>query len=614
MSRMPTTPLDVRVAMDTDIGRKRKQNQDAIGHLVPSDPAQFEALGQIFVLADGVGGLAGGDLASQYAVSTIISSYYEQEDGDPADRLARAIAEANNVIYAQGQDQDAPGKMATTVVCAVVCGSSLIIGSVGDSPAYLMRSATARKLTLDHNVETMQREAGTPLADGDPTAHKLVRALGKEPSVKVDIISGRVRDGDHVVLCSDGLTRYVSPEEIEQTVATRAPERAVKALIQTANERGGADNISVIVLRIAAIEELVLAGAVGESDPIEDYLAVADPYRSSPRAPDADLIDRDSARARRAARTRRATQLEQTDNPLADLLALLRSNIVITAAGLTAVGAVFIIIMLAVTTLGGGDDDGTEAPAAPAGPTQDHTATAQLAASATSQIAAVQTNDALAEDNWFRVQPGDPVPAFAAPDVNAEEATPLEPGAAYLIQGVDTEAWNGPWYWVVDNQGVELRWVNGPSLHQRVLLVSSTGEPLPQDQQPTDIPPGIETPTPQPTPEPVTPSPASDTTDTPGEAAPETPAAPGTPTATVPVAYAAEAWEPGIVVFAQADFLLRPMPSLSSDETNAVTMGEPATVMQGPVSADGHWWWRLRFDDGRTGWVAQPLLSFNPVN
>jgi serine/threonine protein phosphatase PrpC len=153
MSQSPAPSLVVNVAMETHIGRQRQQNQDAIGHLVPPDPAVLDELGQIFVLADGVGGLKGGDLASQYALSTIISSYYDQPEGTPADRLARAIAEANNIIYDEGQAQDTP--MATTIVAAVVRGHDLIIGSVGDSPAFLIREGRPRKLTLDHTVAAL---------------------------------------------------------------------------------------------------------------------------------------------------------------------------------------------------------------------------------------------------------------------------------------------------------------------------------------------------------------------------------------------------------------------------------------------------------------------------
>jgi serine/threonine protein phosphatase PrpC len=177
MSQTPAQPIAVTVAMDTDVGQQREHNQDAIGQLVPPEPEVLAELGQIFVLADGVGGLTGGDLASQYAVSTIIGSYYEQEDGDPPDRLARAIAEANSVIYAEGQEQNPPVIMATTVVVAVLRGRDLIIGSVGDSPAFLMRDAEARKLTLDHTVEELagrNRRDGRHAAAGrgHPGAHR----------------------------------------------------------------------------------------------------------------------------------------------------------------------------------------------------------------------------------------------------------------------------------------------------------------------------------------------------------------------------------------------------------------------------------------------------------
>ena len=129
--------------------------------------------------------------------------------------------------------------------------SDLIIGSVGDSPAYLIRDTRPRKLTLDHITQTPSHDAETPPANGENAKPKLVRALGVAPSVKVDIITGRVRDGDVVVLCSDGLTRYVTPEEIERTVSELPVIDAARVLIETANERGGADNVSVIVLRLA---------------------------------------------------------------------------------------------------------------------------------------------------------------------------------------------------------------------------------------------------------------------------------------------------------------------------------------------------------------------------
>ncbi len=646
MDQMPSLLLDVSVAMDTDPGRKRKGNQDAIGQMVPTDPEVLARLGQIFVLADGVGGLSGGDLAAQYAVSTIIGSYYEQEEGDPPDRLARAIAEANNVIYAEGQDQDTPRTIATTVVAAVIRGRELIVGSVGDSPAFLMRDASARKLTMDHTVETMRREAGDPLDDGDPTGRKLVRVLGSSPSVKVDIISGPVREGDCIVLCSDGLTRYLTPEEIEQTVATLSPARAVKALIQLANDRGGADNISVIVLRLSGDGALAPDVSPAAAD------RPAAPAGARVEAASGRVADRmmgatlSGARARRRARELRRQAGGFGDNPLVELWELLRGNTMTTIAALVILLVLFVLVML-LANLGRDDeaasgalpgvteellregDEADEADAADEG--EGPTATLQGHAAATAQAQAMLTTDALqveeanraatiaaltltpappsgpqmGEKVWFRVLDGDPVPAYSDPRPDAESATPLEPGSAYLVQGVDAEAPNGPWYWVVDNLGAELRWVSGPSLHRRIVAISPSGEPLPDEEQPPDIPPrGVPGGTPEPPPLPAASAGTADSSD----ATEAVQLAAPTPTGAIP--YVAELWDSGVGVVLKEDLALREIPSLGGAELDTATAGETAVITQGPVAADDHWWWRLSFEDGRTGWVAQPLLGY----
>ncbi|WP_119068338.1 PP2C family protein-serine/threonine phosphatase [Aggregatilinea lenta] len=640
MGQTPSLLLDVSVAMDTDPGRRRKGNQDAIGQMVPSDADTRARLGQLFVLADGVGGLSGGDLAAQYAVSTIISSYYEQETGDSQERLARAIAEANQVIYAEGQDQETPRTIATTVVAVVIRGRELIVGSVGDSPAFLLRDAGARKLTMDHTVETMRREAGLPVDENDPAGRKLARVLGNAPTVKVDIISGPVRDGDSVVLCSDGLTRYLSPEEIEQTVATLSPARAVRTLIQVANERGGADNISVIVLRLAVDSTSTdMAGAT-----LETWDESADPVQTRAEAGLAPMPERASgngtsaARARRRERQLRRQRGETDDNPLVELWKLLRGNTMSTLAALVVLLVVFMMIMLLVNNLGGDDEPrvivipgGTEQ-ATSSGSSSDggvspQTATARVINAATAQAQAMQTTDALqmadanraatsaaltltpappsgpqmVKDTWFRVLDGDPIPAFSDAAIDAEEATALEAGSAYLVQEVDASAPNGPWYWVVDNLGSELRWVNGPSLHQRIVAISASGDPLPDDQQPQDISPRDAATTPQ-----ALPLPSTEGT----EAAIEGALTPGEPTPTSAIPYAAEVWESGVTVVVKEDLALRDIPSLLGMEVSTAVTGETGTIVQGPSAADGHWWWQVRVDDERVGWVAQPLLGY----
>ncbi|HEX3053613.1 MAG TPA: protein phosphatase 2C domain-containing protein [Aggregatilineaceae bacterium] len=633
MNQSPSLALTVRVAMYTDIGRKRKQNQDAIGHLVPADPGVLDRLGQIFVLADGVGGLTGGDLASQYAVSTIISSYYEQSEGDPPERLARAIAEANSVIFAEGQGQEVPTIMATTVVAAVIRGRELIVGSVGDSPAYLMRDADVRKLTLDHTVEAMQREAGNPLPEGDPQGRKLVRALGSQPSVKVDIITGRVRGGDQVVMCSDGLTRYAPPDEIERTAATLTPERAVKTLIQMANDRGGADNISVILLKLAdedstqALandkwgsgfrEAVVPATPLDLGHTVMHQPAVVQPYGTPPMPPPAE-------------------------SPLRDFWRLIRGNWLVTIISFAVVLVAFVVVMLVIASTGG--DKGDESPAQVV--TQfsdaDRTATMQVranqtqsagtatrvvqlentqAAFAATSVALTQTpappsGPRLSEGMWFKVLEGDPIPAFVPDDsgqppdlshiTDEQRATALATDETFRVVTADEHAPNGFWYLVLDASGREERWVNGPSLHQRIVAVDASANPLPADQQPIDMTPARLSPTPSPTLAVMPTSPSTSIPVTPGGSVTTTSAADPTPD------YELQDWE-GQRVYPQMDFHLRQTASLQGDEIDLVLVNEAALVIGGPIQQDGHWWWQIRLDDGRVGWAAQPVLSFSPV-
>ena len=629
MSQASATTLLVRVAMKTDAGQQRQQNQDAIGHLLPTDPDVLERLGQVFVLADGVGGLSGGDLASQYAVSTIISSYYEQEDGDPPERLARAIAEANQMIFAEGHAQESPVTMATTVVTAVVRGSELVVGSVGDSPAYLIRDGDPRKLTRDHTLEEQQRESGQPLSEG---GRRLVRALGVTSTVKVDIITGRVRDDDVVVLCSDGLTRYVDAEAISALTASFPVERAVNTLVETANARGGADNISVIVLRLEDTEELARLPFI--RDPMEDW--------GRPRRVERARIPQpeDGAPAREARPPRTPTPL---DKLLHDVWQLARANVLWTAIAMSVLLVVFVVIMLLVADTNSGGSPVVPAPTTL--PAQDQTSTARVIATATARVSAVQTEDAalaataaqsarqtltppspiptsgpqLLSGMWFRVLEGEPIQTYTEPRMDVEVATPLTPDMTYRVSQVTHTGPSGPWYQVVDNQGAEVRWVNAPSLHQRIVAVGENGLPLPDDQQPEDVPlPGSESPTPSPVETgtlAASRSPAPETSATPGPTStPITPAATPTgptltPSITPTISYGEQLWEVGTTVVLLDTLNLCRVPDVSACDMGQANRDEEGTIVNGPEAGGEHWWWEIEFQDGRSGWIAQVLLA-----
>lgn len=604
MSQSSAAPLLVSVAMHTDVGKQREQNQDAIGHLTPEDPVILGRLGRLFVLADADEALARSDLASQYAVSTILSSYYEQEQGAPPERLARAIAGANNVIYAESQESGV--EMAATVIGAVVRGHDLILGTVGDSPVYLVRDGAPRRLTPELPARKLLSE-GAFGEEGEPALK-----LGVSHSAQVDIITGRVRAGDVVLLCSDSLARYITPQEMAQTVIEQPAEQAARTLVALANERDGSDDVSVIVLCLSEDSELARLPHI--PNPMEAWGV---PRRSERMRP-----------AEAAAPT--ASGAQTAASLLGVVYRLLRGNTVLTGVSMVVALVLFVLLMLVISSRGDEKKAPPKAtPIPPAALTQTVTAgqqrTAQAVAQATSDAVLAATSAEAARLTltpptpvptsgpqmetglWFKVLPGDPIPAFDAPDLHAEPLTALEPGSNYHVSSVNREANAGPWYQVVDNLDEEIRWVNGPSLHARIVVVNDAGDPLPDEAQPLDVPPpgpdGAPAPTRTPA-ETVTPRPMQSGT-------PETPVSPLTPTSTTrpSISYSVESWGVGTMVVLKMDLDLCRIPDVLACDVGSASEGEIGTIVQGPVPAGEHWWWEVEFQDGRAGWVAQALLK-----
>ncbi len=608
MSQPSAAPLVVRVAMHTDVGKEREQNQDAIGYLVPDDPVVLGRLGQLVVLADADETLARSDLASQFTVSTILESYYNQEQGAPPERLARAIANANSVIYAEAQESGQP--MAATVLSAVVRGHDLVLGTVGDAPVFLIRDGALRRLTPELPARAMLSESVLDEA-GEPAL-----VLGVSRSAQVDIITGRVRPGDTLVLCSDSLARCVAPEEITQTVMDLPTEQAAEALVALAKEGDGAGDISVIVLGLS--EDQDLTGLPRIPDPLEAWGRSRRPERA-----------RATGAAVPAPAEGRESGAQQAAVWLAGLWRLVRGNTMLTGVSMAVALVLFVLLMMAIASLGGDEDATPKAtPIPPAALTQTVTVaqqiTAQAVAQATSDAALAATSAEAARLTltpptpvptsgpqmetglWFRVLPGDPIPAFDAPSQNAERLTDLQPGSNYRVSSVNRQADAGPWYQVIDNLGAELRWVSGPSLHARLVVVNEAGNPLPDEAQPLDVPPpGIDGE--------AMPTPRLVATAQPTESGtPGTPAAPPvTPTSTSrpSISYGVEAWDVGTMVALKSDLDLCRIPDVTTCDAGSASEAEIGTIIKGPVPAGEHWWWEVEFQDGRAGWVAQVLLG-----
>ena len=245
--------LRLEVAELTDVGRRRDSNEDNMTRLVPKDLEQMEQKGAIFVVADGMGGHAAGEVASEIAVETIREEYYESESEEIGEALLHAIKQANQVIYERANEQAGRAGMGTTCVVVVARGALAYIANVGDSRAYLIREGQLRQVTHDHSWVAEQVRAGMLTEEQARThAHRnvITRALGTQPEVEADLFLEPLQEGDLLLLCSDGLSGPVPDTELHRIVSSVPPQEAVRDLIAQANEQGGPDNITAVVIHV----------------------------------------------------------------------------------------------------------------------------------------------------------------------------------------------------------------------------------------------------------------------------------------------------------------------------------------------------------------------------
>ena len=226
----------------TDTGRRRRRNEDA-----------FVCEPPLFAVADGMGGAQAGEVASRLAAESL----REQELGDLSalEQAVELIREANRRVYTYSSENASARGMGTTMTVALVEGSIVTIGHVGDSRAYLLRDDQLTQLTQDHSLVAELVRSGrlSPKeAESHPRRSVITRALGTDSDVEVDVFSLRGQDGDLFLLCSDGLTSMVSDEEIASllVVARGDLDDAGKKLLAAANLAGGEDNITVVLFEL----------------------------------------------------------------------------------------------------------------------------------------------------------------------------------------------------------------------------------------------------------------------------------------------------------------------------------------------------------------------------
>lgn len=256
MPSQKSSNLSVEYSCRSDIGKVRSENQDSYGKFPEDDLDLYSDQGQLFIVADGVGGHSDGKQASSMAVEVIGNIFSSDGSSNKALLLKNSIEKANKEIFARSSSADILTRMATTCSALLLKGNTGMIGHVGDSRIYKIESGHIELLTTDHTQLQEFINKGIlseKETESNPAKSILVRAVGIDEKVKVDIIDNiELRDGQYFILCSDGLAEVTSGELLK-IVPDNSPEDSCKKLLSLALERGGKDNITVFVIKITSI-------------------------------------------------------------------------------------------------------------------------------------------------------------------------------------------------------------------------------------------------------------------------------------------------------------------------------------------------------------------------
>lgn len=239
----------------TDVGMRRMNNQDSHAVLLAPDEEKWRRRGHTFLVADGMGAHAAGELASKLTADGIPHLFQKYVEESPQDALQRAVAETNAEVHRRGQANAEFHNMGTTMSSLVLLPQGALLAHIGDSRVYRFRGSQLEQLTFDHSLVWELRAAGqlTPGSDFARTIPKnvITRSIGPKPAVVADLEGFfPIEKGDVYLLCSDGLTGEISDLEMGAILAALPPDEAARALIDIVNLRGGPDNITVLIIKV----------------------------------------------------------------------------------------------------------------------------------------------------------------------------------------------------------------------------------------------------------------------------------------------------------------------------------------------------------------------------
>jgi protein phosphatase len=254
--------LDVQFGQASDLGKVRTNNEDAMGFFIPDSRKQSRSHGYLFAVADGVGGLDLGEVASATAISVVTGQFAKAQPGTMLiSLLPRLVQQANAMVHDRRLEPQYQGKsMATTLVTCALRYDQAIVSHVGDSRCYLIRNGQAEQITQDHTLVNEQRKMGLISASdisSSDSRHVLIRSLGPEMFVSPDTTALTLQPGDVLVLCTDGLHDEMSEAEMARIVSQKkSPNELARELVARAVEIDGGDNTTAQVIRVRSVEQV----------------------------------------------------------------------------------------------------------------------------------------------------------------------------------------------------------------------------------------------------------------------------------------------------------------------------------------------------------------------
>ncbi len=258
MVEEPQVYIDYRAVAATDVGSVRDNNEDNLVFIRPYDKEKRRDKGCLALVADGMGGHSNGEVASHMATELIPRNYFDSRLG-VLEALKQAFEKSNKAIYQKASKSDSSKSMGTTCTAVVLLQDRVYLGHVGDSRAYLLKGNKLKQLSSDHTYVQHLLDKGMISRDealSHPQRNIITSAIGTNTKLHADygLQDVKFETGDKLLLCSDGLYEYLSPEELKQIIGQYSLNDAAQSLIQMAKKRGGHDNISVLIVEAVPAE------------------------------------------------------------------------------------------------------------------------------------------------------------------------------------------------------------------------------------------------------------------------------------------------------------------------------------------------------------------------